>query len=154
MRTAVIAKELRAIAEELMNGADTWITEEQMREICPACANKMASQNIKRVRASVIMGALFRKADMTWEECIEEAKKKKNVKDPEKLCGWLRWHGPNASVASDKKAQWEKLPHGWTEESLKSFWNSLVGSVKHKVTKCIDKMKGCLLYTSPSPRDS
>jgi hypothetical protein len=33
---------------------------------------------------------------MSWEECIAEASKDPNVTDPEKLCGWLRAHGPNA----------------------------------------------------------
>ena len=37
---------------------------------------------------------------------------------------------------------WDKLPKGWTEDSLKSFWDSLTGNVKHRVTKCIDKMTG------------
>ena len=41
--------------------------------------------------------------DMTWEECIEAASKNPNVTDPEKLCGWLRAHGPNAKTA-DKPA--------------------------------------------------
>ena len=36
----------------------------------------------------------------------------------------------------------EKLPPGWTQESLKKFWNSMTGDVKHKITKCIKKMSG------------
>jgi hypothetical protein len=36
---------------------------------------------------------------------------------------------------------WEKLPNGWTQDSVDKFWDSLVGDVKHKVTKCIDKME-------------
>jgi len=40
-----------------------------------------------------------------------------------------------------KTAAWEGLPKGWTEESLKKFWGSLTGDVKHKVTKCIKKME-------------
>lgn len=39
-----------------------------------------------------------------------------------------------------QKGAWETLPKGWTEESLKSFWGSLTGDVKHKITKCIKKM--------------
>lgn len=38
--------------------------------------------------------------------------------------------------------KWKKMPDGWTDESRKEFWNSLVGDVKHKVTKCIKEMKG------------
>lgn len=37
--------------------------------------------------------------------------------------------------------KWEKLPKGWTEESVKKFWSSLTGGSKHKVTRCIEKMK-------------
>lgn len=44
--------------------------------------------------------------------------------------------------ASIRTAQWEKLPKGWTQGSLEDFWKTLTGSVKHKVTKCIEKMKG------------
>lgn len=36
---------------------------------------------------------------------------------------------------------WGSLPKGWTQESLKSFWEALTGAAKHKVTKCIEKMK-------------
>jgi hypothetical protein len=39
-------------------------------------------------------------------------------------------------------AAWESLPKGWTEASVKKFWSSLTGDVKHKVTKCIKKMEG------------
>lgn len=39
-------------------------------------------------------------------------------------------------------AKWEGLPKGWTRESLKQYWESLTGEVKHKVTKCIEKLKG------------
>ena len=34
-------------------------------------------------------------AAMTWDECIAEATRK-GANDPQALCGWLRWHGPNA----------------------------------------------------------
>ena len=36
---------------------------------------------------------------------------------------------------------WERLPKGWTEESLRKFWESLTGDVKHKMTKCVEKIK-------------
>lgn len=39
------------------------------------------------------------------------------------------------------QAAWEKLPRGWTEESLRKFWESLTGDVKHKMTKCVEKIK-------------
>jgi hypothetical protein len=41
-----------------------------------------------------------------------------------------------------KRAGWEKLPKGWTAESVEKFWDSLTGDVKHKVTKCIKLMDG------------
>ena len=37
--------------------------------------------------------------------------------------------------------KWDKLPKGWTQESVKKFWGSLTGEAKHKVTKCIKRMK-------------
>lgn len=38
-------------------------------------------------------------------------------------------------------AGWKGLPAGWTMESVRKFWNSLTGDVKHKVTKCIELME-------------
>ena len=38
--------------------------------------------------------------------------------------------------------EWQNLPKGWTEKSLKSFWDSLTGDRVHKVTACIKKMTG------------
>jgi hypothetical protein len=40
------------------------------------------------------------------------------------------------------EAAWESLPKGWTEDSVKSFWEKLTGDRKHKVTACIKKMEG------------
>jgi hypothetical protein len=37
---------------------------------------------------------------------------------------------------------WSSLPKGWTEESLKKFWDSMTSEVKHKVTKCMKEMEG------------
>jgi len=37
---------------------------------------------------------------------------------------------------------WGKLPKGWTEESVKKFWSTMTGDVKHKVTKCMKEMEG------------
>lgn len=41
-----------------------------------------------------------------------------------------------------KKAAWTSLPKGWTEQSVKKFWDSLSGDAKHKVTACMRKMDG------------
>lgn len=38
--------------------------------------------------------------------------------------------------------QWEKLPRGWTMDSLRSMWKSLTGDRKHKITACAKKMAG------------
>jgi len=47
-------------------------------------------------------------------------------------------------LASEKRVAkpWGKLPKGWDKKSLEKYWDSLTGDVKHKVTKCIDRMKG------------
>ena len=45
---------------------------------------------------------------------------------------------------SRQSGKWEKLPKGWTQKSLKSFWESLTGGAKHKVTRCISKMEDSL----------
>lgn len=41
-----------------------------------------------------------------------------------------------------RTAAWENLPEGWTDESVQSFWDSLTGDVKHKITKCMKQMEG------------
>lgn len=41
-----------------------------------------------------------------------------------------------------KDGAWEKLPEGWTEESLRSWWSEMVGDVEHPVSKCILLMDG------------
>lgn len=37
---------------------------------------------------------------------------------------------------------WDRLPKGWTQESVEKLWDSLTGERKHKVTACIKKMTG------------
>jgi hypothetical protein len=38
---------------------------------------------------------------------------------------------------------WDKLPKGWTEDSVKKFWNSMTGGkgTKHPVSKCIRELE-------------
>jgi hypothetical protein len=54
----------------------------------------------------------------------------------------------SATIAELKEildeAKWQSLPRGWTKDSLKKFWDSLTGDAQHKVTACMDKMKGKL----------
>ena len=38
--------------------------------------------------------------------------------------------------------KWKTLPKGWTDESVKKFWETMTGDVKHKVTKCMKEMEG------------
>ncbi|NBR00778.1 MAG: hypothetical protein EBT97_10085 [Actinobacteria bacterium] len=46
------------------------------------------------------------------------------------------------TVKVARTAAWENLPEGWTDESVQSFWDSLTGDVKHKITKCMKQMEG------------
>jgi len=88
---------------------DPWLTQQDVAALCPPCADKMASLNIREIRASAFFG-----------------------QDAMKLAG-------------EKQAKkWQKLPKGWTDESLKKFWASITGDTKHKVTACIKKMTGKL----------
>ena len=44
---------------------------------------------------------------------------------------------------SSHMAAWDKLPKGWTQDSVKKMWEGLTGRApKHKVTACIKKMEG------------
>jgi len=91
---------------------DFWMNLADVADFCPSCAQKMASLKIRKIKASVFFGA----------DTVKMATDK---------------------VASTKMAdKWKNLPKGWTEESLKKFWDSMTGDVKHKVTKCIKQMEG------------
>lgn len=44
-----------------------------------------------------------------------------------------------------KLAGWDKLPKGWTQDSLDKFWKSVTKeNPDHPVSACIEKMKGKL----------
>lgn len=47
-----------------------------------------------------------------------------------------------ASITKDAEKWQGNLPRGWTDESVKKFWDSLTGENKHKVTRCMAQMKG------------
>jgi hypothetical protein len=86
---------------------DPWLNQVDVQAVCPPCAAKMASLNIRQIKASALFG-----------------------QDILKLAG-------------EKSAEkWETLPKGWTEESLKKFWNSMTGERKHRITACMKKMEG------------
>ncbi len=59
--------------------------------------------------ARIALDLLERSAKMTFEECVAEASRRPDVEDPEALCGWLNYHGPNAPMhhrsADGKQAQ-------------------------------------------------
>lgn len=47
-----------------------------------------------------------------------------------------------------KLAAWDKLPNGWTETSVKKFWDSMTKkSPKHPVTRCMNQMDGKVTNT-------
>jgi hypothetical protein len=45
-------------------------------------------------------------------------------------------------IHTTRTAAWGNLPEGWTDESVQSFWDSITGDVKHKITKCMKQMEG------------
>ncbi len=101
------------VAARFRAQGELWLDREEVAKVCPSCAEKMASLGIRKVRAS----ALF--------------------SDERVMTAALQM-----TVHTVTGAKWETKPKGWTQESLKSYWESLTGAAKHKVTKCIEKMKG------------
>lgn len=71
---------------------------------------------------------LFRKASSTDRDFIHLAKT-----DPEIRAA--------LSPIVREAAGWDRLPKGWTQDSVKRFWSTLTGDAKHKVTKCIERMR-------------
>lgn len=41
-----------------------------------------------------------------------------------------------------KYAAWDKLPKGWTAESVKKLWKTLTKGHKRKITRCMERMDG------------
>lgn len=48
----------------------------------------------------------------------------------------------NLTPGLSKNAAWENLPKGWTQDSVKKMWDTMTEGVKHKITKCMEKMEG------------
>lgn len=96
---------------------ELWLSREDIAKLCPSCADKMASLGIRQVRASVLF-------------------------QDEKLMAAALAAGVEGWRSREAADPWGSLPHGWTQESLKSMWDSLTGSAKHKVTACIKKLEG------------
>lgn len=66
------------------------------------------------VLAHEMLSAMMEK-DMSWEECAAEARKL-GAREPDKLCGWLKWHGPGVSKSYRDKPESE-----WSDED-KADW--------------------------------
>jgi uncharacterized protein YunC (DUF1805 family) len=49
---------------------------------------------------------------------------------------------PAVLIMTRQAAKWDRLPKGWTQDSVDKFWGTLTGDNKHKVTKCIKEMDG------------
>ncbi len=64
---------------------DPWISIDQVGLVCSACAESMKKKGMTAIRASVL-----KDAKITWQECMENARKNTSVKYPEALCGWLK----------------------------------------------------------------
>ncbi len=97
----------------------------------------------KKVAARLLSLAKRLVADMTWDECIAEAKKT-GKRSPEKFCGWLKAHGPNASV---KQAEWKPVRkdvdvgrrNQEMHQSLTSFAPALGKEMKKRMAKSLNQ---------------
>jgi len=116
---AKLAGQLRDLANDL---ADPWMTQEDVRNVCPSCAERMASLGVRKVRASIVYGKTAEKwkslpkgwtkdsLEKWWEsltgevkhkvtKCIKEMEGK--VDDPGAFCaaaadrieGTTKWRG-------------------------------------------------------------
>lgn len=55
------------------------------------------------------------------------------------------------TMAKTKKAEgWPTKPDGWDKGSMRKYFSTLTGPVKHKVTKCIKELKGASWLDDPS----
>ena len=66
------------------------------RGMCPMPNIEVLKEKPVKKIDDIVLTKLNDLSKMTWEECIAEASKDPDVSDPEKLCGWLKAHGPNA----------------------------------------------------------
>jgi hypothetical protein len=57
---------------------------------------KAKTEVLAKAMKSLSVSRLEQLQKMTFAECVAEASKDPNVDDPEALCGWLNYHGPNA----------------------------------------------------------
>lgn len=118
-------KKVKEAAQKIASDQDDpWFTIDHVRSMCAACADKMERNGFSKIRKSAFLEAvgLKRFADMTWDECIADAKKT-GKKSPEAFCGWLKNYGPHGET---KKGPSGKVPKGYhpqmAKEVLGTIW--------------------------------
>lgn len=159
-----LAKFIVGPPQSVQTPEDEWVTVEEMDGICPSCADKMRAKRISKVRRIAIIAAsveqeilkildendkpvpaneiahrLLKAGKKVSDKTVESAlrklrfgKKVDRVVYANKNCYVL--------VSSREAAKWETMPKGWTKDSMKKYWDTITGDVKHKVTKCIKRM--------------
>ena len=66
-----------------------FLTVEEVRVICASCAEKMEAKRMRRISKDRFFKAY---ESLPWDECIAKMKKNPKIKDPEKVCGYIKWH--------------------------------------------------------------
>jgi hypothetical protein len=124
------------LIQRMRSAKDEYWSADRVASVCPVCAYSMVLAGVNGVYQSEIE-KLGGDTYLTVEE----------IADICPICAFeMVTAGVKGAYRSDlnrmvQAAKWGKLPKGWTDESVKKFWGSLTGEVKHKVTKCIKKMK-------------
>lgn len=98
---SILQKEGTPKTDEERAKAHFNISDEEWNKLSPEEKQQYINQLPQRGQKVAEPLFVFTK-DMTWEQCIAEAGKNPDVKDPEALCGWLRAHGPNAPKSLDR----------------------------------------------------
>lgn len=63
-----VEKMARRVAATAFVAGREWLGVEDVRALCPTCARKMETRGIRRVKASVVLEAVFgRKREGMWE---------------------------------------------------------------------------------------
>jgi hypothetical protein len=84
-------------------------------------------------------------AAMTWDECIAKATDK-GADDPEALCGWLRFHGPNAKIATPTDMANSDLVSEWHGVHLAIVDQPAFGIKKATISaQCGGDKEACLM---------
>ena len=246
MNKVVVANELVLAAEDIIAAEEMardirvaeeggrWMTAEEVREVCPACADRMAAMGLSRIREAALMtsaetfkcpncGTKVLENTGYCLKCKEKVKKAlgsgsfpifQSLREVDKILRAMVWDVMHVQMghhewsdilqkldsiesvtgeiedscmdrmkslplaasdmtadypqnvteqdrkkwreqgkerrkhegihprkmASEMTAQWDSLPEGWTQKSLKGFWDSLTGDRQHKITACMKKI--------------